>query len=144
MTPTPFICVGCGLPQDKFDQDGYTIRGEYWHNRCLPRVVDRKGTTALNLVAKPKPPTPTRGPLPVMVPCSPYRAKLTVVACAMRWGIANGPDGYQHPTERARFAMKDRHTLCKGCSVGKERSESNPTAPAFKPPFQPAFKVTND
>jgi hypothetical protein len=109
-----------------------TFKGREWH---VP-VGQRPGILSL-VTLRPKKPTPIKGPIPAMVPCERYRAQLTVKSCAARWKIGNNGDGYLTPLERARFAMKDRHSLCTGCPTGQARSEAIAPKPTLLPPPLP-------
>lgn len=67
--------------------------------------------------------TPIKGPVPAMVACEPYSARLTERICAKRWRIANHHEGAAPRDPRQGFPSYQATTLCTGCATGHIRNE---------------------
>lgn len=67
-----------------------------------------------------------------LVPCKPYNARLTVVACAKRYAIANAPDTrmlvQNDNLKGPKSAQRDKQTysFCVGCRAGEKRAQLVP------------------
>ncbi len=61
--------------------------------------------------------------------CTPYRCRLSTIACAKRWHRANAPKPKLAPTTRRARPHADVDetvALCAGCAVGGEHAAQHP------------------